>query len=395
MMKLVVLQTFFTKLKSISLFFELTIMTPKRILQFAIVLIVNLLIASVSYSQCTIAESGTVDFDDMTCSETGSAPVAGVDIIIPAGVTLSSSGNNDNFGQHDIIIEDGGILFIDHNNVQLDGNLFVEDGGTLQINGKMELACGSGINVESGGLIITGSSSGASDKLSICSTTIIQGGGGCTVADGNPDSNPPYCAGGGGISGPTGFDETGEAPGTLPILLISFEATDLATGIRLDWATAIEERNAYFDLENSQDGQSYQSVTRIDGGGNTTSIQRYSHLDTNPYSGVSYYRLVQVDTDDKRTIYGPVRVDRTIVGELAVFPNPLMSGQKLNIRRATREAGMITISLMDLQGRVISDWQMNDATDMQLAIPETLNKGIYLLEVSGGGKKKLHRLVLQ
>ncbi len=394
-MKLLPLRDIFLNiLLNRKLFFNLTIMTPYSLVRTALFSLASLIYIIPAGAQCTVSGSGNVNFSAIICLETGSAPVAGDEIIIPNGVTLLSESNNQNFGAHDIRIESGGTLQVDHNSVQMDGNIFIESGGTLQINGKIEMTCGSAISNEGGGTIITGSSSGASDKLSICGNTILQGGGGCTEADGGPDSSPPYCAGS-GITIETSFDETGEAPGVLPIVLLSFTAEKQAAGVRLHWSTAIEERNAYFELENSRDGQAYQPVAQLEGAGNSTSIKRYSYLHEAPLAGVSYYRLVQVDTDDTRTVYGPVRVDMTTIGEMAIYPNPVVSGQEITVQRNGFGEGELAISMMDLQGRVLQRWKMDDTSSMKLAIPASMDRGIYLLEISGGGKKKLHRLVLQ
>lgn len=347
-----------------------------------------------AYSQCTVSGTGTINFTDIICAETGSAPVAGDQIIIPFGVTVTTSLNGQNLGSFDVLIEDGGVFLIDHNNISLDGNIIIESGGLLQINGKIDLSAGSAISVEDGGQIFTGGSAGASDRLSIGGTTIIQGGGDCTVADGSADAEPPYC-GGSGITGPTGFDETGEVPGVLPVVLISFDGTVQGNAVKLDWLTAAEERNAYFELENSYDGQEYSSVAQILGAGTTTALQSYSYVHTRPYTGISYYRLVQVDIDDTRTIYGPIRIDRAEIGELMLFPNPATPGENLTILRSTTEQDALKISLRDLQGRLLGEWNMNGNSEMGITIPANLELGVYVVEVTAGAQQKLYRLLLK
>jgi hypothetical protein len=357
--------------------------------------VISLVISSFHVvAQCTISGSGTKTFSTLTCIETGVAPVSGSEIIIPFGVTLRTSSNGQNLGSFDIRIEDGGEFLINHNNVSLDGNIIIEDGGRLQIDGKINLSCGSAIGVQSGGEIFTGSSSGASERLSICGDPIIQGGGNCDPADGSGDTDPPYCAGG-GIIGPTGFDETGEVPGVLPVVLLSFQAVPTDEAVMIRWSTAVEERNAYFQLENSKDGKEYTTVTKMDGAGNSTSLQRYEFLDNQPYTGVSYYRLIQVDTDDTRTIYGPVRVDRVTVGDLTFFPNPLKAGNPLTILRSSENQGDLNVHLRDVQGRVIITWKISGGAGENVVIPPSILSGIYVLEVTAGADTKSYRVVIE
>ena len=83
----------------------------------------------------------------------------------------------------------------------------------------------------------------------------------------------------------------------LPIELLSFTGKPKLNYNLLEWRTASESNNDYFNLEKSKDGITFNSIGEIDGAGNSTIIHNYSFNDDNPYSGINYYRLKQTDFD--------------------------------------------------------------------------------------------------
>src|SRR5690606_26093002 len=83
----------------------------------------------------------------------------------------------------------------------------------------------------------------------------------------------------------------------LPVELISFTGKFVANGTLLEWATATEKDNNYFEIERSQDGKEFKAIGRVGGNNNSTSINRYNFTDKDQLPGLVYYRLKQVDND--------------------------------------------------------------------------------------------------
>lgn len=161
---------------------------------------------------------------------------------------------------------------------------------------------------------------------------------------------------------------------SLPVNLISFSAKATGLMASLDWATASESGNAYFDVERSSDAQSFTRVGRVTGQGTTTARQQYTFTDESPASGANYYRLKQVDADGKFS-YSPIRavVIRTN-GELTLLGNPVRD--ELNV------AGLVagsTAELLDLTGQVRH--QQSVTTDRMQVNVRDLPAGTYLLRV--------------
>ena len=74
-------------------------------------------------------------------------------------------------------------------------------------------------------------------------------------------------------------------------------AEDHTVGVRLSWATNLEEAHAHFVVEASVDGQTFREVGRVAGAGDSDAIEEYEFLHVNAPSGTLYYRLQEVSTE--------------------------------------------------------------------------------------------------
>lgn len=87
----------------------------------------------------------------------------------------------------------------------------------------------------------------------------------------------------------------------MPIELTQWTATNLEESVLLEWTTASEENNDYFAIERSIDGVTWKVLGHVGGAGTTSATHYYSFEDTKPVSGISYYRLKQVDFNGEYT----------------------------------------------------------------------------------------------
>jgi hypothetical protein len=134
----------------------------------------------------------------------------------------------------------------------------------------------------------------------------------------------------------TGYAATGEvedypiiiAGSVLPVEFASFTTklqNDKTT--LLKWKTASEYNCDFFEVQHSKDALEWENIGSVKGSGNTHWISAYSFVDPNPFSGFTYYRLRQVDFDDRFRFseLATVKNDTTEIevnGYVTVFPNP-------------------------------------------------------------------------
>lgn len=83
----------------------------------------------------------------------------------------------------------------------------------------------------------------------------------------------------------------------LPITLLDFTAKCVEDKIQLDWSTASETNNNYFEIEKSPDAVNWKSFAIISGAGNSSVVNNYSYIDDDANEPESFYRLKSVDFD--------------------------------------------------------------------------------------------------
>jgi hypothetical protein len=140
----------------------------------------------------------------------------------------------------------------------------------------------------------------------------------------------------------------------LPIELVEFKAVPMNNEVvDVNWVTASEINNDYFVIERSKDGFNYAPVDSVKshGDGNSFDLQNYGYIDKQPFSGVSYYRLRQVDFDQTHSYSNIEVVNFEGLEIITLFPNP--SSGDVNIVVKSSEAGTITLTVYDAIGKIV------------------------------------------
>lgn len=178
-----------------------------------------------------------------------------------------------------------------------------------------------------------------------------------------------------------------EENAALPIELISFDANVLENKtVRLNWATASEENNAFFTVERSADGQSFEAISFIDGAGISNQVQYYQYLDKQPLEGYSFYRLKQTDYSGEFD-YSEVRsvfVERLNQAEYVLYPNPIDQGDEVQIRYRVSQDKTVSLQVYDLNGKALyyeeKDLFVNGEV---IRIPTSgLSRGLHIVKIT-------------
>lgn len=108
---------------------------------------------------------------------------------------------------------------------------------------------------------------------------------------------------------------------TLPVEWLSFDATVIADGVELSWATATETNNDYFEVQRAGSDGSYTTIATIDGAGNSSQINRYKYTWRTPAQGDNYFRIKQVDFNGEYDYSHPVYLNVTPKNEVSYTMN--------------------------------------------------------------------------
>lgn len=253
-------------------------------------------------------------------------------------------------------------------NLEINGSVVVNNGGEITVygnvivSGNVEFSNNGTINMNTGYLDIGGNLSG--------------GTGGEITGSGVID-----------IGGTNTFDTTPSAGTTvnagLPIKLLFFSGTRKTKNIiELNWVTATETNNHYFDIEKLINGEFY-SIGRVIGGGTSNIERSYNYADYDAAESTEYYRLKQVDYDGRFEYFPVISVDETIDSKdgIIVYPNPLQS--ELNIHIICVEY-INQITLIDVTGKeyvIGKDIYCDGQTFIAVSIADIPN-GVYFIKFS-------------
>ena len=176
----------------------------------------------------------------------------------------------------------------------------------------------------------------------------------------------------------------------LPITLISFTASVVGGSVKLDWSTAAEINNDYFTVQRSKDGATWDSLQRVAGSGNSSGTSVYSAYDRTPYTGISYYRLVQTDFDGKQS-YSPILSVsiQQASSSIFIFPNPAAD----NVLITFSTAGKYEISLFSSAGQRMSNPVLLTGDRLQLDI-SALKAGVYFIHIATENSTETRKIVI-
>ena len=198
---------------------------------------------------------------------------------------------------------------------------------------------------------------------------------------------------------PFTFGSTSNTFNPLPIKLLKFSVFKDGDRVLLNWTTASEINNDYFEIERSADGKTFESIKKIEGSGNSKEKIFYETYDPSPIKGqYSYYRLKQTDYDGAFTYS---KVEAIFLGEekkleLTLFPNPV-TGNELFVRSPLLVSERITYRIFDMTGNLVSEETTSglesEASVLTVQAPE--RKGVYILHLNSAGENLVSKFVVE
>lgn len=173
--------------------------------------------------------------------------------------------------------------------------------------------------------------------------------------------------------------------GVLPVTFTTFDAKPYKNKVLVTFSTASEFNNEYFDIERSVDGRNFESVGIIKGVGNSLREQRYSFIDENPYLGISFYRIKQVDFDGKVS-YTATRSVHLDNNTLTITPRNTDGRIDINTNDLSYE-----VHIYNTSGQEVRHFSALSGT--QSINIESLLPGLYYVEVNGTGIQEIVKIV--
>jgi len=168
----------------------------------------------------------------------------------------------------------------------------------------------------------------------------------------------------------------------LPIELRYIELNKTDNSIFVTWSTETEINNNYFIVEKSKDYYNWEQLVKVDGAGNSNTINDYVFEDTEPYIGISYYRIIQFDYDGKKTSLPVKSIEFNEKKKINIYPNP--TNRFVTITGVSKEE---LIGIYNINGiNLLQNLSINYNNNMLNIDLSNLPVGFYCIKTSFGSE---------
>jgi len=177
-------------------------------------------------------------------------------------------------------------------------------------------------------------------------------------------------------------------PVVTPVSLLAFSGYREGNHNLLKWSTASEQDNKGFQVERSLNGINYSSVGFVNSkasNGNSSSLLLYNFHDDNLSGTKQYYRLRQIDIDNREKMSNIIVIKGqrpTVLRFGGLFPNPATN--RANIIVDVPDAGLVNLRITDVFGRMIKkqSWAVEAGTNTIPLDVSNFARGTYSIQLS-------------
>lgn len=182
----------------------------------------------------------------------------------------------------------------------------------------------------------------------------------------------------------------------LPVDLIDFTATKVGNTVDLNWYTATEKNNDYFEVQKSSDGLEFKTIGKVEGANNSVQSLSYKFNDSFLLNGVSYYRLKQVDYNEGFS-YSKIATVNNVNNDLGVVITPNPATNQFRLVFEEDYSTELSYELLDLSGSVVlsGNIETQNSNSSQSINVSTLSSGIYLLQLKSNSTIYTNRIVVE
>lgn len=179
----------------------------------------------------------------------------------------------------------------------------------------------------------------------------------------------------------------------LPVELLFFKAHSLVNKVKLDWATASETNNDFFEIQHSIDGNEFRKTGIVYSDyHNSNTLIKYSYDHTNPFPGLNYYRLKQTDLDGKFEYSNIIKVSFEQKNGFSIHPNPAKNELFLSFRNILSEEIQLVI-LNSIGNEIWTENIINDGKSITINL-EKFPAGLFFIRANASGQSFFQKVLV-
>ena len=138
------------------------------------------------------------------------------------------------------------------------------------------------------------------------------------------------------------------------------------------------------------DARNWQFLDKVQGQGFSVVPTQYIFQDEDPFDGISYYRLKQVDYNDDSEYSSIISLTYYANKRVSIFPNPVESILSWKMNDGNRlPQGKFHIHVFTTTGHFLFDKE----TDSNQIDVSHLQKGLYIIRIKNAFQQEVYRFM--
>lgn len=189
----------------------------------------------------------------------------------------------------------------------------------------------------------------------------------------------------------------------VPAELISFTASIIDSKVNLKWTTASETNNFGFDIEISNNNQTFEKIAFVPGFGTTAEKHTYTYEINGSLLSPTYLRLKQIDFDGTFEYSPVIETDAQTPSEFYLmqnYPNPFNSTTNIGFQIANfpkGTSGFVTLKVYDVLGREVTTLVSEEKPAGSYKVyfnGNDLTGGVYFYELQTENFSSIKKMIL-
>jgi hypothetical protein len=174
----------------------------------------------------------------------------------------------------------------------------------------------------------------------------------------------------------------------LPVRWLGFSAGKDAKGqLKLDWQVGDEVNTLAYDIESSTNGMQWRKLGQIDTHEGGSHTGRYTYSSQQPFSGLVYFRIKQVDLSGLYGLSAVKFVEFSMGETIRIWPNPAVNQVQVEVKENS------DLELLDQFGRTFYRAKILPGYPQYISL-EKLPRGVYIMRfLDMSGRSTVKRLV--
>lgn len=169
----------------------------------------------------------------------------------------------------------------------------------------------------------------------------------------------------------------------LGIIMLDYgvELSDVNNTATVYWEVTDENNVDYYSIERSSDGVNFESIGKVLPKNDPDKRLNYSFVDSNPINGTSYYRLKEIDIDEKQYTYKRLALNNKNQ-TITLYPNPITDDLNINFEKELMPGTVVAV--YNVLGNVVYYTETTEKSSELKIDMDDCSKGIYFLSIKSG-----------